>query len=87
VYKFKEPTPCLGYICSFSDLQVKVIFLDEIMTRPESPTQTDIIEYDTKSLKDTRVLLEKVELNEATQFIELNPHQRLWQVLHKKITV
>ena len=54
------------------------------MTRPESPTQTDIIEYDTKSLKDTRVLLEKVELNEATQFIELNPHQRLWQVLHKK---
>ena len=50
------------------------------MTRPESPTQTDIIEYDTKSLKDTRVLLEKEELNEATQFIEQNPHQRLWLV-------
>ena len=48
------------------------------MTRPESPTQTDIMDYDTKSLKDTRLLLEKVELNEATQFIEQNPHLRLW---------
>ena len=50
------------------------------MTRSESPTQADIIEYDTKSLKDIRILLEKVELNEATKFIEQNPHRRLWLV-------
>ena len=48
------------------------------MTRPESPTQNDIMDFDTKSLKDTRILLEKVDLTEATQFIEQNPHHRLW---------
>lgn len=48
------------------------------MQRPENPTQTDIIDFDTKSLRDTRELLEKVNLQEATQFVEQNSHQKLW---------
>lgn len=51
------------------------------MTRSENPTQTDLAEFDTKSLRDTRELLDKVDLTEATQFIEQNPHQRLWRLL------
>ncbi len=71
---------CLGYICSFSDLQIKVIFLDDIMTRAESPIQQDIADMDTKSLRDTRQLLDKINLGEATQYIEKNSHPRLWYV-------
>ena len=60
----------MGYLCSFSDLEVKAVFLDEIMQRPENPSQNDVLNLDTKSLRETRDLLEKVELQEATQFIE-----------------
>lgn len=48
------------------------------MRRPEQPELTDIIEFDTKSLRDTRELLEGVNLQDAAQFIENNPHQKLW---------
>jgi WD repeat-containing protein 35 len=71
----------MGYLCSFSDLEVKAVFLDEIMQRPENPSQNDVLNLDTKSLRETRDLLEKVELQEATQFIERNPHPRLWRLL------
>ena len=77
----EEPTSCSGYLCSFSDLEVKVALLDDIMQRPENPSQNDIVDFDTKSLRDTRELLEKVNLQEATQFIEQNPHQKLWRLL------
>lgn len=71
----------MGYLCSFSDLEVKAVFLDEIMQRPENPSQNDVLNLDTKSLRETRDILEKVELQEATQFIERNPHRRLWRLL------
>jgi WD repeat-containing protein 35 len=48
------------------------------MQRPENPALTDITDFDTKSLRDTRELLDKINLQEATQFIEQNPHQKLW---------
>ena len=57
---------------------MKCLFLDDIMQRPENPTQSDIVEFDSKALKDTRELLDKKELQEATVFIEKNPHPRLW---------
>jgi hypothetical protein len=50
------------------------------MQRPENPTQSDLVEFDSKALKDTRELLDKKELQEATVFIEKNPHPRLWYV-------
>jgi WD repeat-containing protein 35 len=48
------------------------------MNRPEKPGRADIADFDTKTLRDARELLEKVDLIEATQFIEQNPHPRLW---------
>jgi WD repeat-containing protein 35 len=77
----EEPVSCSGFICSFSDLQVKVVLLDDIMKRPENPDLADIIDFDTKSLRDTRELLEGVSLQDATQFIENNPHPKLWKLL------
>ena len=51
------------------------------MNRPDQPSQADIADFDTKALRDTRELLNKVDLHEATQFIEQNPHPRLWRLL------
>ena len=59
---------------------MKAVLLDDIMKRPENPELNDIIDFDTKSLRDTRELLDGVNLQDAAQFIEHNPHQKLWFV-------
>lgn len=48
------------------------------MESPEKPTKEHIIKLEVKSLRDTRQLLEKVGVNEASQFVEDNRHPRLW---------
>lgn len=77
----EEPVMCSGYMCSFEDLQVKAVLLDELMQNPESPSEDYIIQNEVKSLRDSRDLLEKVGINEAAQFIEDNAHPRLWRLL------
>lgn len=77
----EEPILSSGYICQFSDLQIKAVLLDEVMKDPENPAKDDMIELEIKSLRDTRDLLDKVGLADAQQFIEDNPHPRLWRLL------
>ncbi|KAI0210975.1 WD repeat-containing protein 35 [Lamellibrachia satsuma] len=77
----EEPVMSSGYICQFSDLQIKSVLLDEIMSDPDSPTKDDVMDIEVKSLRDTRDLLEKVGIEDAQQFIEDNPHPRLWRLL------
>lgn len=56
--------------------------LDEIMKDPEHPSkEAAILELEVKSLRDTRDLLEKVGVKDAAQFVEDNPHPRLWRLL------
>ncbi|RZC42807.1 WD repeat-containing protein 35, partial [Asbolus verrucosus] len=78
----EEPVSCSGYICSFNDLEIQAVLLDEIMESPERPNNKDhLIKLEVKSLRDTRQLLEKVGINEASLFIDENPHPRLWRLL------
>ncbi|CAH1774582.1 unnamed protein product [Owenia fusiformis] len=77
----EEPILSSGYICQFNDLQIKSILLDEIMKDPENPNKDNVIEMEIKSLRDSRDLLEKVGIEDAQQFIEDNPHPRLWRLL------
>lgn len=77
----EEPIVCSGYICQFEDLQVKSVLLDEVMKDPEHPSRDNVMDMDVKSLRDTRDLLEKVSIQDACQFIEDNPHPRLWRLL------
>lgn len=60
---------------------MKVVLLDDIMQRPEKPSITDVVVYDTKALRDTRELIEKLTLQDAIQFIEQNSHPKLWRLL------
>ncbi|XP_046859399.1 WD repeat-containing protein 35-like isoform X2 [Xenia sp. Carnegie-2017] len=77
----EEPILSSGYICEFSDLEIKSVLLDEIMKDPENPPKDCIIDLEVKSLRDARDLLEKVSINDAHHFIEDNPHPRLWRLL------
>ncbi len=78
IRRLKTPYSCTAYVFAFSDLQVKLVSLDEIMKRPEHPELDDLIEFDTKVLTDAKELLNESDLSKATQFIESNPHQKLW---------
>uniref|UniRef100_A0A1B6EDL0 WD repeat-containing protein 35 n=1 Tax=Clastoptera arizonana TaxID=38151 RepID=A0A1B6EDL0_9HEMI len=78
----EEPISSAGYICSFEDLEIRAVLLDEIVQSGENPSQEQhILDLEVKSLRDTRQLLEKVGITEATAFIEGNPHPRLWRLL------
>lgn len=72
-----------GYLCDFSDLEVKAVLLDDILKDPEEiKTITEmIVDYEAKSLRDTRNLLTEVSLKDAVEFVEKNSHKRLWKLI------
>ena len=40
-----------------------------------------IVDYEAKSLRDTRDFLTTVSLKDAVEFVEKNPHKRLWKLI------
>nr|XP_021149197.1 WD repeat-containing protein 35 isoform X1 [Columba livia] len=77
----EEPIQTSGYICNFEDLEIKSVLLDEILKNPEHPNKDYIVNFEIRSLRDSRALIEKVGIAESSQFIEDNPHPRLWRLL------
>ncbi|XP_015596434.1 WD repeat-containing protein 35 [Cephus cinctus] len=77
----EEPISCSGYICSFHDLEIRCVLLDDLMQHPDDTRPDHILDLEVKSLRDTRELLAKVGLKEANNFIQDNPHPRLWRLL------
>ena len=55
--------------------------LDQLMKDPEERSKDHVLKFETKALRDTRELLEKVNLGEAYAFVEENSHPRLWRLL------
>jgi WD repeat-containing protein 35 len=82
-YVQEEPILTSGYLCDFSNLKVKAVMLDEILKDPEDIKDINemITDYEAKTLKDTRDFLTTVSLKEAVEFVEKNPHQRLWRLI------
>uniref|UniRef100_A0A9J8C423 WD repeat domain 35 n=1 Tax=Cyprinus carpio carpio TaxID=630221 RepID=A0A9J8C423_CYPCA len=76
----QEPIQTSGFICHFEDLEIKSVLLDEIMRDPVVLNKDYFINFEIRSLRDSRALIEKVEIEDA-QFIEDNPHLRLWRLL------
>ena len=62
----------LFYICSFADLEIRAVLLDEILRgeQPDNPSSELVLDLEVKSLRDTRDLLEKVGIKDALTFIE-----------------
>lgn len=76
----EEPVITSGYICQFRDLTVRTVLLDEIMPKPEQPAKNFVVDIEIKALRDAKDLLQKenITLQEAAQFIDSNPHPKLW---------
>lgn len=79
----EEPVLSSGYLCDFTDLEVKAVLLDDILKDPEEIKSISemIVEYEAKSLRDTRDFLTTVSLKDAVDFVEKNPHKRLWKLI------
>lgn len=77
----EEPVASIGNICEFNNLQIRSIVLDEILKTPEDPTEHSTSIHEVKSLRDGRELLKKVGIIDSYQFIDKNPHPRLWLLL------
>ncbi|KNC54767.1 flagellar associated protein [Thecamonas trahens ATCC 50062] len=77
----EEAVPCTSYLCEFSDLVVQAVDLDALLIDPQVPSKALLVEYETRSLRDTRAIVESVNLKEAMGFVADNPHPRLWRIL------
>jgi WD repeat-containing protein 35 len=78
----EEPVLSNAYICAFRDLQIQSVLIDEVIQNPESPRKEVLLDFETKSLRDTRDILAKVSnLKDAFNYVEANPHPRLWRLL------
>eukprot|EP00741_Cyanophora_paradoxa_P024440 tig00022075_g23597.t1 len=70
-----------AYLCGFNNLKIKTVLMDDIMRAPEHPEKDCVVKFETKSLRDTREMLSTINLKDAYQFVEDNPHPRLWRLL------
>uniref|UniRef100_UPI00358FD466 WD repeat-containing protein 35 isoform X2 n=1 Tax=Myxine glutinosa TaxID=7769 RepID=UPI00358FD466 len=77
----EEPILTSGYICGFEHLEIKSALLDEIMKEPENPKDELVVTFEARFLRDCHTLVESVGLPDAQQFVERNPHPRLWRLL------
>jgi len=78
----EEPVLSNAYICAFRDLQIQSVLIDEVIQNPESPRKEVLLDFETKSLRDTRDILTKVSnLKDAVSYVDDNPHPRLWRLL------
>jgi WD repeat-containing protein 35 len=63
-------------------LEITGVLLDEIIKGCSTPNSKEhLLHLRVKSLRDTEELLSLVGIPEAKQFIEDNPHPRLWRLL------
>lgn len=78
----EEPVLSNAYICAFRDLQIQSVLIDEVIQNPEGPRKDVLLDFETKSLRDTRDILAKVSnLRDVFNYVDDNPHPRLWRLL------
>lgn len=77
----EEPVTSSAYLCSFHDLEITAVFIDDIMQQPDQPDLEFTVVYETRSLRDTRNLLKSTTSEDAFQFVDSNAHPRLWRIL------
>ena len=78
----EEAIPAPGmYLLSFSNLVVQTLAVDDMFQAPEFPSRSLLQTLESRSLRDTRAIIDSVNLKEAMGFVADNPHPRLWQLL------
>ena len=60
---------------------LQAVMLDEVLKSGIQPLKEQMLQFETRSLRDTRHILSTVSISDATQFIEQKPHPRYWTLI------
>uniref|UniRef100_A0A915D9I2 Anaphase-promoting complex subunit 4-like WD40 domain-containing protein n=1 Tax=Ditylenchus dipsaci TaxID=166011 RepID=A0A915D9I2_9BILA len=77
----EEPVLHSGRICSFKDLVVRTVLLDEVFKDHEHVNKSFFVNIEIKILKTIKELLDAGKINDAIVLIEKNKHPKLWSIL------
>lgn len=79
----EEPVLSPGYLCDFTDLEVKAVLLDDVLKAPEDIKNIKemVVKYECRTLRDTRDHLTTMSLKDAVDFVDQNQHPRLWKLI------
>ena len=82
-FESEEPILSAGYLCDFTDLEVKSVLLDDILKDPEEIKVISemFVSYEQKYLRETREIITSASLKDAVDFVEKNSHPRLWKLI------
>jgi WD repeat-containing protein 35 len=83
-YDTEEVLTCNGYLAEFSNLEITVVMLEELMQKPwddKVNVEEMVVKIETRVLRDLREMINSnINMNEIYQFIERNPHRKLWEI-------
>ena len=77
----EEPVQSSSIPMQFENLEVRTVMLDDIMSEPDRPAKEAVVDFETKSLRDTRELLRTVSAKEGILYVEDHPHPKLWSLV------
>ena len=77
----EEPVQSSAHLCKFKSLKIRSVIIDDVMQDAEKPQKDSALDFETKSLRDTREILKSVSLKDAFQYVEDHPHPKLWSLL------
>jgi WD repeat-containing protein 35 len=79
----EDPVISSGYLCDFKDLEIKAVLLDDIMKSPDVPGKAEelVLNFESKALRDTKSMVQTMDLRDAYDHVDRNPHPRLWKIL------
>lgn len=82
----EEPKLTEAYFCKFQNLSIRCVLLDEVMKSPDGNLKASelIIDIETKTLRDTKEILNKVSFADAFDYIKQKPHKKLWEIMVAK---
>jgi WD repeat-containing protein 35 len=79
----EEPNISSAYLCQFKDLEVKAVLLDDLMLSAEPPSlaQKLLLTFQTDLLRNTIVMINSKDIQEAFEDVKATPHKRLWRLV------
>ncbi|KAA3679029.1 WD repeat-containing protein 35 [Paragonimus westermani] len=72
------------YICSFNELEVLGLLLDELIALADQPSKDCLLRIPIKIFRECEMMLEKEGPSKTLELIEANPHPRLRRLLAEK---
>ncbi|CCW60259.1 unnamed protein product [Phytomonas sp. EM1] len=67
-------------VCKFRSLKARAVHFDELMLDPERPRKECLVDFETKTLRDMREVLEKESIDKAFAFVNKQSHPKLWSI-------